>query len=388
MRTIAVFTGTRAEYGLLYWVLRELEQRPEVALQLIVAGTHLSPEYGHTVDVIVEDGFPVGARIEMLLSSDTPVGVTKSGGLALIGLADALDRLQPDLLLLVGDRYEAAAAAFAAAIARVPVAHIHGGEVTEGAVDDQLRHAITKLSHLHLVAAPEFARRVTQMGEDPACVHVVGAPGLDHVLRLDLLDRSGLEAELGLELRVPTFLVTYHPATRSTTSRPGLVALIDALERFPDATVVFTYPNADVEGRALGDEIERYVAVRPGPTGLFTSLGQRRYLSAVRHADVVVGNSSSGLIEAPALGTPTVNIGPRQQGRLRGETVIDAEASSDAIESAIRRALEPDFRELCASAGSPYGDGRSAARIVDIVTSVDLAAITRKRFHDVGLGEA
>lgn len=388
MRRIAFFTGTRAEYGLLYWALRALDEHPDVDLQLIVAGSHLSAQHGHTIDAIRDDGFTIGATVDMLLSSDTPRGVTTSAGVAMIGLGEALERLAPDLLVLVGDRYEALAAGFAAAVARVPIAHLHGGEVTEGAIDEQFRHALTKLAHVHLVAAPEFASRVTQMGEPSERVHVVGAPGLDHVKRLDLLDRGALEQELDLPLGTPTFLVTYHPVTAGEDdSLPGFDALTAALDRFPDATVICTAPNADAGGGALREALETYARIRrEGSVGVYASLGQLRYLSAVAHADVVVGNSSSGLIEVPALGTPTVNIGSRQGGRLRGATVIDVPATADAIADGIARALDPEFQRVAAAEGSPYGDGQSAERIVEVLLGANLDALRTKRFTDLPNG--
>lgn len=383
MRRVCVFTATRAEYGLLHPLMRALAATSEVQLQLLVSGSHLSPEFGFTYLEIESDGFSIDERVEMLLSGDTPVAVTKSLGLATIGYAEALQRLQPDVLVILGDRYEALAAAQAALLARIPIAHLHGGESSEGAVDESIRHAITKLAHIHFVAAEPFRRRVLQLGEDPANVHVVGAPGLDNVFEQQLLGRADLEVTLGRTLGRPTFVVTYHPATLSPRStNRGLHALFDSVDHFERATTIFTMPNADPQGRQIAHEIEGFVATRGERTAAFTSLGVLTYLSLMREADVVIGNSSSGLIEAPALHTPTVNIGPRQQGRLRGASVIDCKETTEAIVDAIATALTPEFVARVCSEESRYGDGHAAPRIASVLAKVDLAGITVKRFHD------
>jgi UDP-N-acetylglucosamine 2-epimerase (non-hydrolysing)/GDP/UDP-N,N'-diacetylbacillosamine 2-epimerase (hydrolysing) len=384
-RRICVFTATRAEYGLLQPLLGELADAPDVELQLIASGTHLSPEFGLTYRQIERDGFRIDAKVEMLLASDTAVGVTTSLGLGTIGVAHALDRLRPHVLVVLGDRYETLSAAQAALIARVPVAHIHGGEVTEGAFDDAIRHAITKMAHLHFAAAEPFRRRIIQLGEDPALVHTVGAPGLDTIRTLPLLDRPAVEAELGVCLPTPSFLVTYHPATLSPTPPDKAVAaLLDALDAFPHAGVVLTRPNADPHGRTISDAIDAYAAARRERVAVFTSLGQLRYLSTLKHVDVVVGNSSSGLIEAPALHTPTVNVGDRQRGRLFADSVVSCGETSDEIAEAIRTTLSPGFRARLPAVRSPYGDGQAAPRIAEILRTADLDGIVGKRFHDLG----
>lgn len=383
MRRVCVFTGTRAEYGLLHLPMRELAARTDVELQVLVSGAHLAPEFGLTYLQIEADGFVIDERVEMMLASDTAVGMAKSLGLATMGIAEALDRLRPDILLLLGDRYEALAAAQAALLARVPVAHLHGGEASEGAVDESIRHAITKMAHIHLTAAEPFRRRILRMGEDPDHVHVVGAPGIDNIARLELLGRSDLEMELKLELRSPTLLVTYHPATLDVEGgTAALSALFGALDGFEAASVMFTRPNADMGGRKIAAAIEAYVAARPGRAHVFTSLGTLRYLSLMREADAVVGNSSSGIIEAPAVGTPTVNLGSRQDGRLRAPSVLDCEEVMDTIRSAIDRVLSPEFQATVERMTSPYGDGHAAPRIARILGSIPLHGLLTKRFHE------
>lgn len=382
-RRIAVFTATRAEYGLLRWLLAELDVRPDVDLQLLVSGAHLSPEFGLTVEQIESDGFSVAQRVEMLLSSDTPVGATKSLGLAAIGMADALDRLRPDVLVVLGDRYEVLAAAAAALLAGIPVAHVHGGEVTEGALDESVRHAVTKLSRLHFPAAEPFARRLAQLGENPEHVHVVGAPGLDTLRRARLPERSELEQSIGIALH-RLLLVTYHPVTlHPEKSMSGLRALLEALDRLPDHQVVVTRPNADPEGRTLTAVIDAWAATQPARVHVATSLGQLRYWGAMRVASAVVGNSSSGLIEAPAVGTPTVNIGIRQQGRLRGPSVVDCGETREEISSALDRVLDPKFAGAVSDTGSPYGDGYASDRIAELLATADLDELRVKRFYDL-----
>jgi UDP-hydrolysing UDP-N-acetyl-D-glucosamine 2-epimerase len=386
-RRICVVTGSRADYGLVFWLLKELADDDRVELSLVVTGSHLSPEFGSTIVEIRRDGFPIGAEVEMLVSSDTAVGITKSVGLGVVGFADTLHRLRPDLMVVLGDRYEIFAAAQAAMFAGIPLAHIHGGEVSEGAIDEQIRHAITKMAQLHFVSAEPHLRRVIQLGESPEHVFLVGAPGLDGIARLPLLDRTATEAALGLALRKPSFLVTYHPATLG--SRPAtdaMTQLLAALDDFPTSSVILTMPNADAGGRGVAALARSYAGDRPDRVGSFASLGQIRYLSALKHVDVVIGNSSSGLIEAPPSGTPTVNIGPRQYGRLRADTVIDCEEDRAAISAGIARALSPEMQVIAARAPSPYGQPGDISRAIkEILVSISLEGIARKRFHDLDI---
>ncbi|MBS3964066.1 MAG: UDP-N-acetylglucosamine 2-epimerase (hydrolyzing), partial [Methylomonas sp.] len=323
VRKICVVTGSRADYGLLYWLMKDIQADAGLELQLVATGMHLSPEFGSTWQQIAADGFNISHKVEMLLSSDTPVGISKAMGLSLIGFADALAALQPDIVVVLGDRFEIFAAAQAAMNLRIPLAHIHGGELSEGAVDDAIRHALTKLSHLHFTATETYRHRVIQLGEQPERVFNVGAPGLDNIHRLPLLDRAALEDSIGFRLGAKNFLVTFHPVTlEKQTAGEQFEALLQALDGFDDAHILFTHSNADADGRAMAGLIEAYRAKHPDRVAVFVSLGSVRYLSAMRHVDAVVGNSSSGIIEAPALGVATVNIGDRQRGRLCANSVI------------------------------------------------------------------
>jgi UDP-hydrolysing UDP-N-acetyl-D-glucosamine 2-epimerase len=376
---ICVVTGTRAEYGLLRPVMRALEEETGFELQVVVTGSHLSPEFGMTVTGVEQDGFVVHDRVEMLLSADTPSGITKSMGLATIGFADTLRRLEPDLLLVLGDRYEILAVVQAALVARVPVVHLSGGDVTEGAIDDAIRHAITKMSHLHLVTNEDAARRVRQMGEDPQRVIVAGNTGLDDLLRFEPLEVQELEAALGLRLRPRNVLVTYHPVTLA--DEPPAVAggeLVAALEELGDEVgVVITLPNADTAGRVLID-LFRDLAGRRDNVVAHESLGQERYWSCLRTFDAVVGNSSSGLIEAPAAGRPAVDIGARQQGRLRSASTIHCSPRRAEIRAAIDRALDSGGM----SVESPYGDGHATERVLEALRGLDdPRTLLEKRFH-------
>lgn len=384
-RKICVVTGSRAEYGLLRETMRALVRDERVRLQVIATGMHLSPTFGDTFHAIEEDGFAIDARVDMLLASDRPVAVAKSVGLGTIGFADALERLRPELLVVLGDRFEVLAAAQAALLLRIPVAHVHGGEVTAGAVDDAIRHAITKMAHLHFVAAEPYRRRVIQLGEDPSRVFCVGAPGLDALRTTDLLDRAEVEARLGKGLGSMTFLVTYHPATLgSVEPRAAAVAMLAALDRFPEAIVVMTKPNADAHGSDVAAELDAWAARNGERTVLRTSLGSLLYLSVMRLATLVIGNSSSGIIEAPALGVPTVNIGPRQDGRLRARSVIDCAEDEDAIAAAIGRAISAAHRVEFAGSIPPYGRGGDAsAQIAETLASFPLPALLHKIFQDV-----
>ncbi len=384
-RRICVVTGSRAEYGLLYWLMKEIQQDGSLALQVIATGAHLSPEFGLTYKTIEQDGFRIDEKIEMLLSSDTPVGIAKSIGLGVIGFAGALGRLKPDIMVVLGDRFELLAATIAAMTARIPIAHIHGGELTEGALDDCIRHAITKMSQLHFVAAGPYRSRVMQMGEPPDKVLNLGSPGLDNIKNLRLLNRAKLEAALGFSLGSTSFLVTYHPETLSS-KKPveSFGALLKALDRFPEARIIFTMPNADEGGRGIASMIKEYAARRKGVYAAI-SLGQRLYLSALKNADVVIGNSSSALTEAPSFKKPAVNIGGRQKGRLRAASVIDSAGDAASIEKAVRKALSPEFRGTLKGMESPYGKPGASIRIKEHLKTVDLKFLTKKKFYDIGI---
>ncbi|MCL4440759.1 MAG: UDP-N-acetylglucosamine 2-epimerase, partial [Firmicutes bacterium] len=317
-RKIGVVTGSRAEYGLLYWLMKEIAADPELELQIIVTGAHLSPAYGLSYAQIEEDGFGINEKLEILLSSDTAIGMTKSLGLAIIGFADAFQRLQPEIVVLLGDRYEIMAASQAAMLAHIPIAHISGGESTEGVVDEAIRHSITKMSQLHFVANESYRRRVIQLGEDPRRVFNYGDPALDNLKKLSLLNRRELEEQINFKLGKCNFLVTYHPVTLARESaEDGVRELLAALDNYPEAHLIITAPNADMGGRTINRILEQYVRERQERALFCTTLGQLKYLSAMQHCQLVVGNSSSGIVEAPALKIATVNIGNRQQGRLK-----------------------------------------------------------------------
>lgn len=383
-RKVAVVTGSRAEYGLLYWLIRLINEAEDMELQLIVTGTHLSPEFGYTLNKIEEDQFPIAAKVEMLLSSDSPVGIAKSMGLGIIGFADALEQLKPDLMVVLGDRFEILAAAQAAMVARIPIAHIHGGELTEGLIDEAIRHAITKMSHLHFTASEVYRKRVIQLGEQPERVYNVGAVGLDNIINMDLLSRSELEKSMGFQLGAQNFLVTYHPETLSDRDpAETFTSLLIALEQFPNAKLIVTKPNADTFGRGIIKLIDQYAASNPERVFVTTSMGQLRYLSAIQYIDVVVGNSSSALIEVPFFKKPSVNIGERQRGRLHGQSVINCGTSADEIEQAIRCALSDKHLERTRHTEMIFGVGGASKKIFDILSNVNLRKLIVKQFYDM-----
>lgn len=378
---VCVVTGSRAEYGLLYWVMRDLLEDPEIQLQVLATGMHLEPRFGMTVDVIEADGFTVDSRVPIGLSGDTPSTIAKAVSAGVAGVSDAIESLAPDLLLVLGDRFEILAAVQAAMVHGVPVAHIAGGDVTEGAFDEAIRHAITKMSHLHLVTNPQSGARVRQMGENPESIHVVGSPGLDHLRRTKLLDRDDLAGALGAPLGQKNLLVTFHPVTLERDGgRAELSALLDALSRVADDVAIWiTRPNADPGNIVINALLDEWAHGRSN-VHVHTSLGQVRYLSLMKHADAVVGNSSSGLYEAPSFDVVTVNVGERQAGRLAATSVMHVDADADAIHAAIEHALVTKLHDTV----NPYGDGRSAARIVAVIKQVpDRQALLKKRFHEV-----
>ncbi|WP_417845227.1 UDP-N-acetylglucosamine 2-epimerase [Thalassospira povalilytica] len=380
---VCVVTGTRAEYGLLYWLMREIRNSDEFELQVLVTGTHLSPAHGNTWREIEKDGFEISKRIEMLVSGESPSSIVKSMGLALVGIADALAELQPDLIVVLGDRYETLCAAQAAMIFRVPIAHLHGGEATEGLIDEAIRHSLTKMSHLHFVSAEDYRRRVIQLGEQPENVFNVGSFGLDHLPSLDIPDRKELEEDIGVSLSGEVFLITFHPVTLLKNSYEQVDQFCRALEYFPEATMVITGTNADTDGFQVREKLQEFAASRNGQTLLVESLGQRRYLGLMHHASAVIGNSSSGLLEAPAVGVPTVNVGNRQKGRLTAPSVISCGETTEEIVEAITRAISSAHRELSAMKSTPYGKPGAARRTVEILRQADLSGLVAKRFYDI-----
>lgn len=383
-RRIAVVTGTRADYGLLQPLMAEIRADAACRLLVVATGMHLSPEFGMTVTVIRDDGYAVDDQVAMLLSGDSPVAIAKSLGLGVIGFADSLARLKPDILVVLGDRFEILAAAQAAMMLRIPVAHIHGGETTEGVVDEAIRHSITKMAHLHFAAAEPYRRRIIQLGEDPRRVFTVGAAGLDAIARLPVLDRAAMEERLGLALQQPVFAVTYHPVTlESRSPAEPLAELLAALEAVPEATVVLTKSNADTYGRIINRMIDAFADAKPDRRRAVMSLGQIGYLSLLRHSSVVVGNSSSGLLEAPSCGVPTVNIGDRQRGRLRAPSVIDCAEDRSAIGAALEAALSPAMQAVAARRESPFGAPGCAGRVHAVLRDWPLEGLLKKQFHDV-----
>jgi GDP/UDP-N,N'-diacetylbacillosamine 2-epimerase (hydrolysing) len=389
-RRICVITGTRAEYGLLRGLLDGLRADPVFELQIVATGMHLSPEFGLTYREIEADGFRIDRKVEILLSSDTAIGVGTSTGLAVIRFTATLDELRPHLVLLLGDRFEILAAATAALIAGVPIAHVHGGEITEGAVDDAMRHAITKMSHLHFVAVDAYRQRVIQLGEQPERVHCVGGLGVDAIARVQLLDRTALVAEMGHEFMARNLLITFHPETLNESGAGAQMAeLLAALAPLTDVGLIFTLPNADAGGRELISIIRNFAVGRPN-VHIHTSLGSRLYLSCMSQCDGVVGNSSSGLLEAPTLGKGTVNIGERQKGRLQADSVINCRPEQGEIAAALHKLLSPEFASQAQATCNPYGDVGASARIVAVLKQVELQGLLQKRFHDVavtGIGE-
>lgn len=380
---VCVITGTRAEYGLLRWVIDGIKKSDKLELQLIATGMHLSPEFGMTICDIERDGFQVDRKLEMLLSSDTPVGVTKSTGLATISFADAFNELSPDIVMVLGDRFELLAASTAALIARIPIAHLHGGETTEGAFDESIRHSITKMSHLHFVAADAYKQRVIQLGEQPENVFNVGGLGIDNIKKLKLLSLKDLEKDLQFKFLKKNFIITFHPVTlENNSSEEQMIELLKSLDKFKDAGLIFTMPNSDTNGRIIFKLIEDFCGNRTNAV-YYKSLGQLRYLSCLKHVDVVVGNSSSGLLEVPSFRIPTINIGDRQKGRLKADSVIDCIPTSQSISEAITYSLNSHTKDKLKDIRNPYGDGGASQRIINVLEKINLNGIIKKKFHDL-----
>ena len=385
MRKICIVTGTRAEYGLLYWLMKEIQEDAELELQIIVTGMHLSPEFGLTYRQIEKDGFKINKKIETLLSSDTPVGISKSMGLGMIGFADAYEEIKPDIVVLLGDRFEIFSAAAAACVSRIPIGHIHGGETTEGAIDEAFRHSITKMSHLHFTSTEVYRKRVIQLGESPDMVFNVGALGVENIRKLPLLSLKNLEKEIGFSLGQQCILVTFHPVTlEQSTAKTQFRNLLNAIDTINGLHVIFTKANADTEGRIINRMIDEYVTTKEKNAAIsFTSMGQLRYLSAMKHVDAVVGNSSSGIVEAPSFKVPTVNIGDRQKGRVQTRSVINCSPTKDAIIQALEKVLSPEFKQNIQDMTNPYEKENSARNIKEIIRDFDLRNILKKEFYDM-----
>ena len=383
-RKVCVVTGTRAEYGLFYWLMKEILADADLQLQIIATGTHLSPEFGLTYSQIEKDGFKIDKKIEMLLSSDTPIGISKSMGLGMIAFAEAYADLKPDIIVLLGDRFEIFSAASTAMIARIPIVHLHGGETTEGAFDEAIRHSITKMSHLHFTAAEEYRRRVIQLGESPGRVFNVGGLGIDNIRKLKLLGRAEFEDSINFKLGKKNLLITFHPVTlEHATAGDQFQNLLNALDELQNTKIIFTKPNADTEGRLITKMIDDYVSINSHKAIAFISLGQLKYLSALRFVDACVGNSSSGLTEAPTFKIGTINIGDRQRGRLKADSVLDCEPNKESILSAIKKLYSKEFQNKLKDVKNPYGESGAIEKIKKILKDVDFTDILKKKFYDI-----
>jgi GDP/UDP-N,N'-diacetylbacillosamine 2-epimerase (hydrolysing) len=384
---ICVFTGSRAEYGLLKHLMFLLQKSEEFELQIIATAMHLSPEFGLTYQEIEGDGFFINRKIEMLMSADTPSSISKSVGIGMISFSDAIQELKPDLLILLGDRSELLSIAPVCLFANLPIAHIHGGEITEGAYDDVIRHSITKFSNLHFVATEEYRARVIQLGEDPNFVFTVGGLGADAISKIDLLSKKNLEKDLGFQFGERNLLVTFHPVTANPgDSLDQLSALLSALISFPDINLIFTFPNSDNGSRHLKQAVEKFINERKHAQA-FTSLGQLRYLSLLKYVDGVVGNSSSGLLEAPSFKIATINIGERQKGRPKANSVIDCLADKYQIAKAIEKIYSEDFKKILADTKNPYGDGNASEKIFETLKKFQGSVSSKKRFYDIPVRE-
>jgi len=383
-RKICIITGSRAEYGLLRPLIEEIISDADLKLQLIAIGMHLSPEFGLTYQEIEKDGFSIDEKIEILLSSDTSVGISKSMGLAMISFSEAFERLKPDIIILFGDRFEFLSAAASALVSRIPIVHIAGGEITKGAFDDSIRHAITKMSYFHFTIAEEYRKRVIQLGEDPGKVFNVGALGIDNIKRLKLLSKEALEEKLGFRFNKHNLLVTFHPVTlENNTSGPQFQNLLSTLDSLKDTHIIFTKANADTNGRIINKMIDIYVSENHSKSIAFTSLGHLKYLSMMQFVDAVVGNSSSGIVEAPSFKIGTINIGDRQKGRIEPKSVINCKPARESILKALEKLYSKEFKEILKGVINPYGDGDAAKRIKDILKSCDVGNILKKSFYDI-----
>ena len=384
MRKICIVTGSRAEYGLLSRLMKLIQDDTELALQIIVTNMHLSPEFGLTYKEIEKDGFKIDKKVEMLLSSDTPNGTAKSTGLALIGFADAFEVLEPDLILVLGDRFEILAAVTTALFYRIPVAHLHGGEITEGAFDDAIRHSITKMSHLHFTSTEEYRKRVIQLGEEPDRVYNVGAIGLDNIKHIRLLHKPELEKSLNFQIGEKCVLVTFHPVTlEKNTSGEQMECLLRALESIPDLRVIFTLPNSDTNGRIIIQMIKQFVEKNIDRSVAFASLGHIRYLSSLQYVSGVVGNSSSGIIEAPSFGIPTLNFGDRQKGRLKASSVIDCISDYNEIREKLLIVLSSEVKLAAKKVVNPYFKENTAGEIFSVIKKTNLNLLIQKSFYNI-----
>jgi GDP/UDP-N,N'-diacetylbacillosamine 2-epimerase (hydrolysing) len=383
MRKICIITGTRAEYGLLYWLMMEIYTDKDLELQIVATGMHLSAEFGNTYRQIEKDGFVIDKKVDMLLSSDSEVAITKSIGLGMIGFADIFNDLGPDLIVVLGDRFEIFSAVSAAMIAKIPIAHLHGGEATEGAFDESIRHSITKMSHLHFTATEEYKSRVIQLGEQPNKVFNVGGLGIDNINKLKLLSKSEFESVINFSLDEKNILVTFHPVTlEKSTAKTQFKELLNAVKELKNTKIIFTKANSDTDGRIINSMIDDYVA-KYGNSIAFISMGHLNYLSALQYMDVVVGNSSSGLLEVPSFNIATINIGDRQKGRIMADSVINCLPAKESINNAFSKAYSKEFKNTIAKSKNPYGSGGASKEISKIIKGIRLDGIIKKSFYNV-----
>jgi GDP/UDP-N,N'-diacetylbacillosamine 2-epimerase (hydrolysing) len=380
MRKICIITGSRAEYGLLYWTMKRIQQDADLQLQLCATGMHLSPEFGLTYKEIEKDGFFIDEKIETQLSSDTSIGISKSIGLGIISFCEAFERLKPDIILVLGDRYEIFASVSAALISKIPVAHCHGGETTEGAYDEGIRHSITKMSHIHFCSTEVYKNRIIQLGENPLHVFNVGALGIENILKLNLLDKADFEKSIDFKLGKLNFMVTFHPVTlENFTAESQFQELLDALHFFKESKIIFTKPNADNDGRIICKMIDKYVAENPNQCISFISLGQLRYLSALKHVDIIIGNSSSGIIEVPSFHKPTINIGDRQKGRIQSNSTFNCNPNKEEIIDLVNQVLRIEKID----AKNPYYKEDTSIMIKNKLKDIDISTIIKKHFYDI-----
>jgi len=384
MKKICVVTGTRAEYGLLYWLMKGIREDPELELQIIATGMHMSPEFGLTYREIEKDGFTINKKIEMILSADTPGAISKSTGMGIIGFSDAYVDLAPDIVIVLGDRYELLAASTAALFARIPIGHIHGGETTIGAFDEAIRHSITKMAWWHFVAAEDYRKRVIQLGEDPQRVHLVGGIGIDGINKTKLLNKTDLEKVIDFKFGKKTLLVTFHPVTlENETSKKQFEELLGCLDKLKGTNIIFTLSNSDTSGRIINSMIHSFVKDHSSNTKFFTSMGQLNYLSSLQFVDGIVGNSSSGLLEAPTFRVGTINIGDRQKGRLKAKSIIDCEPNKASIKQAIENLYSKDFQNILPIVENPYGKGNASEKILEILLKVKIPEEPKKEFYNL-----
>lgn len=382
-KKVCIITGSRAEYGLLYWLMKAIEDSKKLELQIVVTGMHLSEEFGNTYLQIEKDGFNIDKKVDISITSDSEIAISKSMSIGLIGFAKVYDELNPDLILVLGDRFEIFSAVIAATIARLPIAHLHGGELTEGAIDEVFRHSITKMSHLHFVATEDYRNRVVQLGEDPQKVFNVGGLGIDNIFKLDLLSKSDFEKEINFKLGEKNLLVTFHPVTlEKSTSKNHFQILLNSLNLLTNTKIIFTKANSDIDGRIINKMIDEYVSKNENSIA-FKSMGQINYLSALQFMDAVVGNSSSGLLEAPSFKIGTVNIGDRQKGRIEAESVISCNSNTHSINKALTRIYSEKFQNTLKNSTNPYGNGGSANQILGIIENIDFYNILKKSFYDI-----